>query len=81
MVIKTISQLEDFKKAVRDAKGDVYLRSLNGDSFNLKSSFSQYIALGQLLSEQGDNLELFCETRQDEQLFMKFFSNHPETLD
>ena len=34
--------------------------------FNLKSSLSQYIAIGRLIEESGDTLELFADSREDE---------------
>ena len=44
----------------------------------MKSELSQYIALGALLGQHGDELELFCDSKQDEMLFLEFFINHPE---
>lgn len=51
-----------------------------GNKFNLKSVISQYIALGELLQEKGENLELFCAYPDDEQHFLKFFRENPEVL-
>ena len=52
----------------------MYLKSQDGDVFNLKSALSEYIALGQLLSEQGDNLELFADHREDEAKLINFLA-------
>ena len=52
----------------------MYLKSQDGDVFNLKSALSEYIALGQLLSEQGDNLELFADKREDEAKRISFLA-------
>ena len=38
------------------------------------SALSEYIALGQLLSEQGDNLELFADKREDEAKLISFLA-------
>lgn len=78
MKIKSLSQLNDFVATVNDCKGQVWLESPEGDRYNLKSVFSQYIALGKLLEERGDYLELFCSCKDDEKLFFKYFNNHPE---
>ena len=43
--------------------------------FNLKSAMSEYIALGRLLGEQGDSLELFADRREDEARLLNFL-NH-----
>lgn len=79
MKIGNLKQLNDFIAAVNDCKGQVWLESNEGDKYNLKSKFSQYIALGALLSERGDWLELYCSHKEDEKLFFKFFKKHPET--
>ena len=44
----------------------------------MKSALSQYIALGVLLGQHGDELELFCDSKQDEGLFLEFFIKYPE---
>jgi len=81
MKIRNVEQLNDFKAAVEACSGQVWLESPEGDKFNLKSSFSQYIAFGNLLSEQGSNLELFCAIKEEEVNFLKFFKQHPEVMD
>ena len=63
MKLRNIKEVEEFRKVIHNCTGDVYLKSQDGDVFNLKSALSEYIALGQLLSEQGDNLELFADRR------------------
>lgn len=78
MKIRNIRQLNDFIAAVEHCQGGVWLESPDGDKFNLKSRFSQYIALGTLLSENGDSLELFCTHPEDEALFFEFLWNNPE---
>lgn len=73
-------QIHDFLKAVDEAKASVYLRSEAGDCYNLKSPLSRYVAIGALLSEHGDELELFCDAKADEILFLKFFHENPDVL-
>ena len=65
MKLKNSVQVNAFVEAVSRCKGNVFLRSLQGDIFNMKSSLSQYIAMGALLGEHGDELELFCEKKED----------------
>ena len=72
MKLKNIEEVEAFRNAVRACTGDVYLKSVDGDVFNLKSALSEYIALGRLLSEQGDSLELFASNREDEAQLLGF---------
>lgn len=74
MKLKNIKEVEQFRKVVHECEGDVYLKSQEGDVFNLKSALSEYIALGQLLGEQGDNLELFADRREDEARLINFLA-------
>lgn len=80
MKIKNLTTLNAFVAAVNDCRGAVWLESPEGDRYNLKSTLNQYIALGKLLEERGDYLELFCSDGNDERLFMRFFHDHPEAL-
>ena len=61
-------------------EGDVHLRSQYGDDFNLKSRLIQYVAIAAMASENGDALELFCDKKEDEKYFIKFFKENPEVL-
>lgn len=72
MKLKNSVQVDAFIEAVSRCKGNVYLRSLQGDIFNMKSSLSQYIAMGALLGEHGDELELFAEKKEDEPILLEF---------
>ena len=71
MKLNNITDVQKFTAAINACKSDVYLRSQEGDQFNLKSSLSQYIAIGRLLEESGDSLELFAQTREDESLLLE----------
>lgn len=80
MKLRNTEDVEGFLDAVSQCKGDVWLESPYGDKYNLKSKLSQYIAMGALLSLNGDNLELFCSNSADENKFYKFFHTHPGVL-
>lgn len=72
-----VSDFNAFIDTVDQCKGEVWLESPRGDKYVLKSFFSRCIAIGQLLSEHGDELELFCQLQEDEQKFYKYFDEHP----
>ena len=74
MKLQNIHEVEDFRKVIHQCKDDVFLKSQEGDVFNLKSAMSEYIALGRLLSEQGDSLELFASRREDEARLIAFLN-------
>ena len=78
MKLCNINDVTDFKEVVNRCKGRVLLKSSEGDVFNVKSTLSQYIAIGQLLKDEGNDLELFCDEKEDEELFIEFFKNHSE---
>ena len=77
MKLTKIEQVNEFLSIVDSCKGDVTLRSLDCDIFNLKSKLSQYIAIAALLGQHGDELELFCSDREDEGKFMQFLMGNP----
>ena len=64
MKLTKISQVEDFLAIVNTCKGDVTLASQYGDKYNMKSLLTQYVAIGALLGERGDELELFCSSKE-----------------
>lgn len=80
MKFKTQEEVKEFLSIVDSCKGEVILTSKYGDKYNLKSILTQYIAIGALLGNRGDELELFCSNKEDEQKFFKFFYEKPEIL-
>ena len=64
MRLRSEADVQQFLDAVNQCGGDVYLKSPEGDIFNLKSSMSRYIAIGRLIEEQGDTLELFADRKE-----------------
>ena len=72
------SEVNDFMSAVENCVGTVWLESPDGDRFVLNSEFSKYVAMAALLTDKGEQLELFCQLDEDMSKFYKFFENHPE---
>ena len=66
MKLTNVKDVQKFIEVVNSCESDVYLKSVEGDVFNLKSSLSQYIAIGRLIEDAGESLELFAQTREDE---------------
>ena len=77
MRLKNIEELNAFLATVNSCDGDVWLESQYGDKFNLKSRLSQYVAIGALLNDTQEVLELFCANKEDEQKFFKYFRDYP----
>ena len=80
MKLNNIKEIEGFLEAVNKCKGNVYLRSPMCDIYNLKSALSQYIAIGALLEDHYEQLELFCEDRDDIHHFFEYFDEFPKVL-
>ena len=78
MRIKNIQDAETFLSVVDACKGNVTLKSQYGDVYNLKSKLAQYVAIGALVGEHGDELELWCSEKEDEAKFLRMFEEHPE---
>ena len=74
MKLTNVKDVEKFIATVNACENDVDLKSVEGDVFNLKSSLSQYIAIGRLIEESGDDLELFAQTREDEMRLMNMLA-------
>lgn len=77
MRLRNIEEISAFLAAVDSCNGDVWLESAYGDKFNLKSKLSQYIAMGALLRDKEEALELFCSNQEDEQKFFQYFKEYP----
>ena len=77
MKLKNIEQVNDFLSTVDSCDGAVWLESEFGDRFNLKSKFSQYVAMAALLGENGEALELYCQLPEDRIKFYQYFKDHP----
>lgn len=73
MKITNLQEIDEFKKAIDACEGDVWLESIYGDRYNLKSALTQYVAIADLMRDKNGDLELFAKLPQDEMRLMKFF--------
>ena len=75
MLLKNIKDINIFVNALDNCTGAIILRSIDGlEEFNLKSKLSQYIAIGRLCEEHGDEYEIFCSNSSDESYMLSFFA-------
>ena len=72
MRLTNIKDVQKFIDVVNSCEHEVYLMSLEGDVFNLKSSMSQYIAIGRLIQESGSSLELCANDKNDQIRLLNF---------
>lgn len=71
MKIRTMEDIEALKTAVGQCSRAVWLESVNGDKYDLKSEFSQYIAIGALIRDDAEQLELFAADPRDQAIMME----------
>jgi hypothetical protein len=73
MRLKTDRQIKDFQELVDTCVGNVYLISPDrSDFFNLRSTFSQYIAIDKLLSNADIDWEVHASDVTDQMRINKF---------
>ena len=80
MKLSNINEVNDFIAAVDRREGDVWLEDAKGDRLSLKSMFSRYIAIGNLLQDKSGELELFCSQPADEAVFIGLFAQYPQIV-
>ena len=66
------------QKIIDECEGEVWLESTFGDKYNLKSMLSQYVAIGELISQRGEDLELFARNQNDTMKLIDFLSKHSD---
>ena len=74
MKINSLKDVNAFKAVIDRCVGDVWLESVYGDKYNLKSDLSRYIAMAELLQDHCGELELFARLPEDEALLRRFLS-------
>lgn len=74
MKIRNLKDIENFKKVINECEGPVWLESIHGDHYNLKSELSQYIAMVDLIRDKNEDLELFAQLPADQARLGAFLS-------
>ncbi|MCD8145127.1 MAG: hypothetical protein LUD79_07310 [Oscillospiraceae bacterium] len=72
MKLRSLKDVEAFKQAIGKCSNSVWLESVHGDKYDLKSAMSQYIGIAALLQDQNEELELFANGTQDQYILMEF---------
>ena len=74
MIVQNLEDIMAFKKVIDSCEGGVYLKSIYGDVYNLKSALTQYVALADLVRDTKGELELFADKSEDEAKLLEFLS-------
>lgn len=80
MKLKNSKEIKAFEEAINKSRGEVWLETPDGDKLNLKSLYCKYIAIDKMLEDKGEDLELYCQFKEDEMNFFKFFNEYPDAL-
>ena len=80
MRLKNSKEIKAFEEAINKSRGQVWLETPDGDKLNLKSLYCKYIAIDRMLEDKGDDLELYCQCKEDEMNFFQFFNKYPDAL-
>lgn len=76
MIVNNLEDIKEFKKVIDSCVGNVYLKSIYGDVYNLKSELSQYVALADLVRDKNGDLELFADKTEDEIKLINFLGRN-----
>lgn len=80
MKLKSSKEIKAFEEAINKSRGEVWLETPDGDKLNLKSLYCKYIAIDRMLEDRGEDLELYCQLKEDEINFFQFFNKYPDAL-
>ena len=73
MKITNKQQVEAFQNAIDQCSGKVWLVSPEGKQYDLKSDTERYLGLASLISENGEEMELFTSDYNDEMIMMDLY--------
>ena len=85
----SVPDVVEFSKIINQCKSAVYLTSNTMDdsgnydlSINLKSGLSLYLGIAELIKDEHENLEIHCNSYEDEVIIMDFLNNYrkPEIM-
>lgn len=72
MKIRDMKSVNALKAAIDQCSGYVWLESIYGDHYDLKSEVSQFIGMAALLHDDNEVLELFASQPEDRAILRGF---------
>ena len=76
MKLTSIQEINAFKDAIDRASGNVWAEDTDGRRYDLKDEMEQYIAIGEMLKDPDNNLEIFTSSKSAESALLDFFSRY-----
>lgn len=80
MKLKNSKEIQAFQEAIANCQGDVWLETPRGNKYDLKSLCCHYLAIDKLPENEDNEFELFCQYKEDELNFFRFFEEYPDAL-
>lgn len=80
MKLHNVKQINELMELVQKSHGDIWIESKYGDKYSLKSKLTRYLAIAELINDNGEDLEIFCKDTRDESALFNFFKENPDTL-
>lgn len=74
MRLRNLESWVQFVNALDHCKGKVFLNSIYGDSYNLLSKLSQFLALNVIMNSSAGDVELICTDKDDEKSLREYFA-------
>ncbi len=74
MRVRNLQEVEAFRDAINHCSRSVWLETIHGDKYDMKSALSQYIGIAELLRDEDEEPELFAPDRADQAVLMDFLS-------
>lgn len=78
MRFTNVNDINSFIGAVGSCKQAVWLTNHRGKNYNLKSALSLYVGIADLIGENAEDYEIFCDSRDDERYMIRYFMNRPQ---
>ena len=74
MKLMNIQEIDAFKDVLHHARGSVWCEDMSGHHYDLRDEIEQYIAIGEMLKDPENGLELFASDKLTELELLGFFN-------
>ena len=72
MKMQTVQQINTFKSILSSATGTVLAEDRQGNHYDLKDELMQYIVIGSMLRDSGEEYLLYASSPRDERRLISF---------
>lgn len=72
MKLRNLNEVNEFKKIMDNARGDVWAEDREGMKYDLKSELDQFVVIGEMLKNPDHDLELYASDAKDEWALIEY---------